>query len=203
MAVLATDNGSLTGNPINDCYGSITQAAGTAIVRVLPPRLGLRTCLGNFRYVTGTTAHIFTPMVVLDTVGVGSTDVAVGATTVTLTRNPTAPDGTIIAAGDYVVMQYADGSWNSFLISGLSGLVITIPATTQLIRANSAVFYFGAPADHASRNWTMPASTTYDFSAGDFRIRGATSAMNNQPILIVVNNITNAGTLHHTAYYFD
>lgn len=199
---MATDSGTSSGNYINDCYGSVTQTAGTAITRVIPPSSGGRACVGNFKYVPAATAHTLSFLVPLSTVAVG-TELASGGTTLTLSSVPTAADGSILASGDYLVTQYEDGSWAAHLASGLSGLVVTIGATTQKILKGAVVYFMGAPADHSTRQITTIASTSYDFIASDFRVRAATSPLPNQPILVHSNNATNAGTLHHLSYYYD
>lgn len=199
---MATDSGTTSGNYLNDCYGTTTQTAGTAITRVIPPRSGAHSCVGNWKYTAAATAHTITMMVTLVETSVAS-EVASGATTVTLATVPTAADGSILASGDYLIMQYEDGSWASFLVSGLSGLVATIPTTSQKILKSTPVYFMGAPADHTTRQFTVPASGTYDFIASDYRIRAATSLQTGQPILVHSNNATNAGTLYHVSYYFD
>lgn len=199
---MATDSGTTAGNYLNDCYGSSTQAFGTPITRVIPPKSTGRACVGNFKYINSTTAHTLTMMVTLAQTTVAS-EAASGATTVTLTTIPTAADGSILAANDYLIMQYEDGSWASFLVSSLSGLVVTVPALAQKILKNSVVYFMGAPGDHTSRQFAMPASTTYDFIASDFRIRAATGALPGQPILVHSNNATATGVLSHLSYYYD
>lgn len=199
---MATDSGTTAGNYLNDCYGTTTQTAGTAITRVIPPKATGRACVGNWKYTAAATAHTITMMVTLAQTTVAS-EAASGATTVTLTTIPTAADGSILAANDFLIMQYEDGSWASFLVSSLSGLVVTVPALAQKILKNSVAYFMGAPGDHASRQFTVPASGTYDFIASDFRIRAATGLLPGQPILVHSNNATNAGTMYHTSYYYD
>lgn len=200
---LSTDTGTTNGGYINDCYGSLTQTAGTAITRVIPPREGARACVGNFKYVPAATAHTITMMVVLAEVTVIS-EAAASQAVVSLSAIPTAADGSILAANDYLILQYEDGSWNAHLVSSLSGTAVTVGTSfSQKIPKSSRAFFMGAPADHTSRQFLTIASTAYDFVASDFRIRAATSALPNQPILVHSNNATNAGNLHHLSYYYD
>lgn len=199
----ATDTGAADGNYINDCYGSVTQTAGTAITRVIPPNSGARACLGNFKYVPAATAHTLTAMVVVQTLSVTS-DAASGQAVVPISSIPTSFDGSILAANDWLVLQYEDGSWAAHLVSSLSGLNVTVSANlTAKVLKDSVAYFMGAPGDHTTRQFTTIASTSYDFIASDFRIRAATSPLPNQPILFHSNNATNAGTLHHMSYYYD
>lgn len=204
MAVFnSTDSGAADGIPLNDAYGTITQAANTVITRVIPPNPDGRSCVGSLQYEAAATAHTLSLMTTIDTV-TASSDAASGQAVLPISRNPVTPDGTLVAANDWFIVQHEDGTWNAYMVSSVSGLNITMTANlTGKVLAGSRVHFMGAPADHSLRQFTMKASTTYKFDAGDFRIRMATGSAKNTPILVHSNNATNAGTLYHTSYYFD
>lgn len=206
MGVMLTTDGGLqnginVGKPLNDCYGYLTQAAGTPIVRVIPPADDLRSCLGSFRYTPGATAHLLTVMVAMSETLVTS-DVAAGATSIPVGGLLSAFDGSAIASGDYIITQLEDGTWVPMLCSA-GGLTLTVPATAQKIKAGTKVFMMGAAADHPNRTFQTTASTVYDFVAGDFRIRAATGSKKASPLLFYSPNNVAAGFSHFVAYYFD
>lgn len=199
----STDSGTPDGIPLNDAYGTLTQSAGTEITRVIPPNPDGRACVGNFRYEAAATAHTLTPMTTLQTLACAS-DALSGQAVIAFDSLPITPDGTLIAASDWIIAQYEDGTWVPHKVSSLSGLNVTVSANlTQKILAGSKIHFMGAPADHSLRQMTMKASTTTDFLAGDFRVRAATGSAKDTPILVHSNNATNAGTLYWLSYYYD
>lgn len=203
--MLSTDgglqNGINVGKPLNDCYGYLTQAAGTPITRVIPPCEDLRSCLGSFRYRPAGTAHLLTVMVSMSDTLVTS-DVLAGATAIPVGGLLSAFDGSAIATGDYIITQYEDGTWVAMLCSA-GGLSLTVPATTAKIKAGTKVFMMGAAADHPNRTFQTVASTVFDFSSGDFRIRAATGSKKASPLLFYSPNNVAAGFSEFVAYYFD
>jgi len=204
--MLATDGGLQNninvGKPLNDCYGYITQAANTPIVRVIPPCDDLRSCLGSFQYKPAATAHLLTCMVAMSESLVTS-EVASGGTVIPVGGALTAFDASAIANGDYVIVQYEDGTWVPLVVSGVSALNLTVPATTQKILKGSKIFMMGVASDHPNRGFQTVASTLYTFNAGDFRIRGATGSKKASPLLMYSPNTTNAGFFDYVAFYFD
>lgn len=202
MPALTTDSGTSAGNYLNDCYGSLTQTAGTEILRVVPPRDGAPGCVGNFRYEAAATAHTLTMMMVTSSTTV-ATDAASGQAVVNMSGTLTDASGGAVAASDFLVLQYESGVWEAHKVSSVSGLAITVTANlTAKIKAGSIAYCMGAPADHAARQFTMKASTTTDFIASDNRVQAARSVEGN-PILVHSNNATNAGTLYWLSYYYD
>lgn len=203
--MLSTDgglqNGINVGKPLNDCYGYLTQAIATPIVRVIPPCDDLRSCVGSFAYKPAGTAHDLTIMVTMNETLVTS-DVAAGATSIPVGATLTAFDGTAIAANDYIIVQYEDGTWVPMVVSA-GTLTLTVPATAQKILKGTKVFLMGVAADHPNRQFRTEASTMFTFTAGDFRIRAATGSKKASPLLFYSGNATAAGVLHYLSYYFD
>lgn len=195
--------GVLTGEFLNDCYGSLTQTAGTVITRTIPPNSGGRACIGWLSYDCSTTAHTLTVMVAMSEVA-ASSEAASGQAVVNLSSIPTAFDGSILAANDFMIVQHEDGSWNEYKVSSLSGLAVTFSSNlTGKVLKSSRIFFMGAPADHTTRRFTMKASTITTLVGGDFRIHFGASTLPNQPLLVHSDNSTAAGTLTGLAYYYD
>lgn len=203
MPLSVTSPGSDT-TPINDCYGSQTATAGTALVRLIPPGLDTaRACVGNFGYDCGSTAHTMTMQVTMFTSS-ASSDAASGQAVINLTSAPTAFDGTIIAANDYISFPYEDGTYGYGKVSSVSGLAITLTANlSKKVLKGSPVWFHGAASDHTDRQFTMKASAVTTFNSGDFRIRAAAAYDKGQPILVYVDNITAAGVWQYLSFYYD
>lgn len=203
------------GEPIDDAICNVTAAAGTIFTACIPPRTGARAQVRNFRYTTGATAHNVTMMVPLSRTTV-AVDAAAGATTVTLASMPAYPDGTTPAANDYVVLQFADGTWTGMIFSAVSGNTLTVAALAQAVNAaapaaniggvvmTGRAYLMGAPGtagDHPRRVFVIPAIGTLpptDIYHGIW----ATSLQNGDPILIHSDNATNAGTLSWCNYSY-
>src|SRR6185436_1707042 len=182
MASLSTDSGTATGSPVNDAYGTKTATADTEFTRVVPPRAGVRARVSGLVYTAGTTAHTLSFLNVLGSTTV-STDAASGQAVVAFTALPTAPDGSLIAASDWVIMQQEDSSWVAAKVSSLSGLNVTMTANlAKKVKAGTTIFFMGAPADHSDRQFTVLASQTLNLVGADTRLGICTAANDGQPI---------------------
>lgn len=206
MPALTTEGGfsaeKNVGKPLNDCYGSLTQTAGTEITRVIPPCDEARSCVGAFAYLPAATAHLLT-MMTAQAESIVATDLAAAGTVLSVGDNPALWDGVVSAASDWVILQYEDLSWNAHKISSVSGKALTISAVGKKVLANTKVFFMGAPADHSARQFQTVASTLFTFPGGEFRQRAATSSKKASPILFHSPNTTNAGSSQYLAFYFD
>ena len=200
---ISTDNGLANGNPINDCYGSLTQTAGTVITRVIPPRSDGRACVGSWSYEAAATAHTLTLMTCQSKTTVAS-DAAASQAVVAFANLPVTYDATLLAANDWCILNHEDGSFGAYMVSSVSGSNVTFSSNlSQKVKAGTVIYFMGAPADHSSRAFTMKASTTTTFIGGDFRVRAAAAPNINEPILVHSNNATNAGTLYYLNFYYD
>lgn len=202
MPILSTSTGSATtGVPVNDAYGSKTETAGTAILRVIPPRAGHRAWVSGFLYRPGATAHTVT---FLTAVAVTTATEAAesGQAVLKLASLNYAPDGSAVANTDYFVVQHSDGTYDAYLYSSASGLSVTMATNLSAdVAAGATVWYMAAPGDHANRQYLTVASA--DFSAtGSEKTRIATARANGEPILVHVDNATNAGNLKWVAYSY-
>jgi len=197
--------------------GSSTEAFGTAIVRVIPPKANGRTVLSLMRYTTAGTAHTLS---VLRCQGTTTTTAASssGGSTITIANVAPAKDlngaslPENLAASDYLVVENTDGSHNAYLISSINTTtkVVTITGTLAKDVASGANVYamyeVARTAGIPSIQITTVASTTEDFpttgSEGDLGI--ASSLNSNEPLLIHSNNATATGVLRYAcAIYSD
>lgn len=184
-----------------DGYGSISNTAGTPNVRVCPPKLGRFTRIHTWLYDNAATAHTVTLMVPLERVLV-STDAESGQAVIRLNKMPIDSTGNLAAASDWIVVKDEQGIFGAYRISSISGLAVTIAVSigtadgsgfTYKVPAGNVVWFFGAPADHAKRQYTMKASvvTSMPPAASGW----ATTPNSHEPILVHDDNGTNAGTI--------
>lgn len=206
MSTLLTEGGivegKVVGNPVNDCYGSLTAAIATEITRIIPPHPTARACVGSWSYLPAGTAHLLTLMVtVAETIA--TSEAAAGQAVVAFGSLPDSYDGGQIAANDWVIMQHEDGTYGAYKVSSISGKNVTMSSNlTKKVLINTKIYFMGAPGDHVNRQFQTVASTQYKFDASDFRVRAATGRTGT-PILFHSPNATAAGTLQHLNYYYD
>lgn len=203
MPALSTTTGGASGGYLNDAYGSITAAGGTAFSRLVPPRADAYARVGSWLYINGATAHTITFMTCQGANKAVATDALSGQAVVTLNGLPVTDDGTLIAANDYITLQYEDGSWDKHIVSSLSGNSVTVTANfTQKVKAGTTCFFHGAPADHSSRQVTVPANGTLQFNGEGDKVVSATGRAAGEPLIVHSSNATNAGTMHWLSYHF-
>jgi len=199
----STVDGSFRGDaaPVNDAYGSLTQTAGTAIVRVVPPRSGLRARVSALTYTAGTTAHTVYVMPAVDE-GTVTSDAAAAQAVVAVNKTFANFDGSVAAASDYLTTQDEDGTWNSHVVSSVSGLNITVSANfAKKVVKGTKIFFHGASSDHTDRGFLVDASTTASFGGNEWAGCG-TAYKNGQTILVYSANGTAAGNLKTLSYVF-
>jgi hypothetical protein len=217
MGVLLAGNtmvgaaGGLDYQPINDCFGAVTEAADTPICVVIPPASGLRACAGTWNYDNGATAHVLTWMTCL---GISEVATEVEGSAATLrVRDTTMPGANRkVAANDYVIAQNGvTGEWEAHLVSAVAAdnrtLTIGAIGANDSSPADRPVYFMGAPGasgDHSRRIWNIAGNEDYKFEwAGDFRLRSCSGSQKGTPIMAHVNNITAAGTFRHVQYFYD
>lgn len=178
------------GEFINDGQGTSTDTAGTAFTRVVPPSKGVRASLTDAVYLAGTTAHTLTGMNAFQEV-LAPAATAIGATAIILNDLPESTDAWFPASGDYLCIEHADGSYGAYLVSGApTGFSVPIGALAKNVNADARVFFMGAPADHAIRQYYCPASTL--FSIPTVVVVGTA---NDQPVMAHSDNATAQGRL--------
>jgi hypothetical protein len=197
-------------------YGKVTQTAGTAIVRMVEPWQNGWTRLTMVRYTCGTTAHTLTlmrPFNVVTFTALGASGQAV----VNISADPghyslagtIATADNLIAGGDYVVYEVADGSYVVDTVASVSTLAITM--TTNLPTSGVAIggrfWWFGLAADTNPNN--NQANPIYNAVASSVltlgRSDGLCSIPDNrllnvgkgkyQPLILYDANATAAGTI--------
>lgn len=119
-----------------------------------------------------------------------------------------------IASGDYIMYQLVDGTWvldtaaGSFSSGALTVTTGTPNITGGGIAANSPLFFFGATGDtNPASNQkhfavATKASTTKEDLVPDQLIGFARSLHPGDPLVIVSNNATAAGTLDAVSAYY-
>ncbi len=209
-------------------YGRLTQNAGTAIVRLVEPRVGAFTHVSKVWYEAAATAHYMAVMRPLNRTTVASAASASQAV-INITADPgdysTAKSGgtvrtsdNAIAANDYCVYQAADGTYVMDTVASVATLAITMTTNvpTGGVSAGAPFWFFGIHSDTnpndatAHAKFTLPASTTTYLESDSAGIgfigtfSGILPAMTgtNEPVVLYIDNATNAGTLHcATAIY--
>jgi hypothetical protein len=175
-------------------YGAKTAAAGTAITRLFQPKRGFFTLLKKFLYTPGATSHTATVMKSLGRTTITAA-AAAGATTVTLAANP-GPSGNALATGDTVVIRLADGTFHisTITLASLTATLGTALPATSGANLGADVWMLGVVADHAADNqWALATGgqrTIDDTMSGVAQSNGM-----DEPLLLSIDNITNAGTL--------
>lgn len=185
--------------------GALTQAAGTAIRRVIPGLVAAIARISKLVYTNGATLHTVTiarPIGSTRTSGAGASGQAV----INLVADP-GPSGNALAANDLLVIQEADGVQRLYIVSAVSSLAITLTANLVAgVAANAWVWNFGILGDtdprigEAHQTLSLPASGTTTYSDDMGGVIGG--HRKNEPLLVSVNNITNAGTLNQLSWFY-
>lgn len=209
-------------------WGSKTAAAGTAYTLPVEPMSGMWALLNLVSFTAGATAHTLTIMRPMSSQLVsGQTQycscyltaaAAGGQAVINLNEDPgiytsyeyngssaprTANNG--ITAGDWLMFRYPDGTWGVDTVLSVSTLAITLSNNlgTGGLAATAPVWFFGVPADtnpndaQAHPSFALAASVTTVFGASGSLVMGGFRA--NNPMLLHVNNATNASTLNFAA----
>lgn len=119
-------------------FGKKTATFGTVIQQVVPAWERAYTRITGFKYsTTAATAHVGTVRMSIGTTTL-SVASAVGATTLTLTAQPT--PARVIAANDFIVVEARDTNiptgagyrtYDLIKVTSVAGLVLTVPATAH------------------------------------------------------------------------
>lgn len=185
-------------------FGYLTQTAGTAIVRSVYPRKNRaggrnpKTRIGKVMYLAGATAHTLTVMRPLGTTTL-SAAAAASQAVINITADAQAPSAAgALAANDYVILELADGTYQTGIVSSVSTLAVTLTANlTAAAAAGAKVWMFGVAGDHTDTyDLTNGATTTLDSSLPGRKGLGFVSSRNAyEPIILSINNATNQGFL--------
>ena len=212
-------------------FGKKTAAAGTAYTQFIEPygNPSCMTLLEFLQFTVGTTAHTLTILRPLSaqTLPGGSgarcscyltAAAAASQAVIAINQDPgvytaysfmnsgvprTANNA--IAANDYVMFQYPDGTWAVDTVASVSSLNITLTnnLATGGLAAGAPVWFFGITTDVNPYNaiahpqYTLTASSTVNIGSENFPFMGTLGLA--EPLLLYVNNATAASTLERAS----
>lgn len=170
--------------------GRATQTAGTVISVLLPPKKKAFTRVTTFKYTCGATAHTVTAMQSLGMARL-SAAAASGQAVIKLAEQPVA-SGNNVAANDFLVVEFPDGTFALVKVSSVSGLTITLTANLAAALAKgSRVWMLGVVGDgHPQHLMTVSVVNTFQ----DTLIGVAQSKNPDEPLVLQSDNATNAGS---------
>lgn len=191
-----------------------TETADTPIIDFAPPVANRKARLTSLIYTPAGTAHDLTLMRCI--AEVQTTAAAAAAATSLVLNSASFPSNTgagtqDLASGDYVIVEYSDGTFGMHLVSNLSTLTITINAipSGKAVNSGASVWIMGAAADtlfHMTLKTIASTRMTYqDFSSGviesGFTVGSGIFERDGvgDPIAFLSANGTAAGTLNFGA----
>ena len=193
--------------------GTKTANAGTAFYAAIPPKSGAYTKIHRLVYTTGTTAHTLS---ILKAQGKTTTSAAAAAsdTALTLTSINPAVDASgaslseNLAASDFIVVQHSDGTWGAYLISAINTTtkVVTINALAKAVASGAVVYAMHELARTTGKDSiqiTTTASSTQTFETYAPEGGIASSAGENEPLIVHSNNATAAGSVVHLSAIYS
>lgn len=202
MPIMAKTSRAIEAQPVNDSYGSLAGTNDVEMVRVIPPRSGLRARIAGFQYLPGATAHTITVMPALAAAVVAS-EAAAAQAVLSVTNIPTSPfNSGLLAAADWLCVMDENGSWGGYKIASISGNDITVVVSvgeagasgfSEKIPKDGTVYFHFASGDHPNRQFLTVASTLFTINGENSA--GGSALGDNEPILIHSPNTTNAGNL--------
>lgn len=188
--------------------GYHTESAGTAIVEVIPAYQDMIPRIEQMAYTSAATAHTIYIMRAcgVTTATQGSLS---GATTVTLAKTDpgkatTGADETL-AASDYLVWVDENGVFKADTVSSVSGSVVTLSTalgSDVVVGAKFWAFMELGRATHFQLKPAVSTTTRYEninVQAGIPDQQGVnfTRTGSGEPLLVVVNNATAAGSIDY------
>lgn len=188
--------------------GYQTQSAGTVIKEVIPGYNGMIPRIEELSYTCAATAHT---IYIMKACGQTTTvqGSLTGATTIVLAKTDPGKATTgadeLLASADYLVWFDERGVYKSDTVSSVSGSTVTLSnalATDVLAGATVWAFMEVGRATHIQLK--PPASTTTVYS--NLKVQAGipiqtgvnfSRSGSNEPLLIVVDNATNAGSINY------
>lgn len=190
--------------------GRQTASAGTEITTIAPAVDGRIPILRGLSYTAGSTAH---NAYVMSCRGVTTVAefAAAGDTTIELAKadpgRTTAGEFETLAANDWIAYETRYGDIEIREVSSISGSIVTIAATTRMVDIGARVWAFYQVGGLNSVQVPLAASTQVDFDnlmiqGGVNRQQGKEHVVTgvNMPLLVVVDNATNAGVLNYASF---
>lgn len=191
-------------------HGSKTESAGTAILVVVPPVEGKIARLTKFVYEAAATEHTLT---VMRPIGQMKTTSPVLAAGNAIPVSSVDPGKTVLAvnedlaSADYIVVENVNGDFDAYVLTSVTGAIMTITGTTDFDIANNAdvfAMYEVGRATHVQ----IPLNASVETDLNNIAIQGGFSPEQggqtsrsgiSDPLLIFVDNITNAGQIQYLA----
>lgn len=201
-------------------FTKATATAGTKISQLIAPNSGAKVRVTNLQYKASTTAHTLTAMRCLGNGTVQTATVASGTTITVDTAScaAAAMTGDVLSAGDFIVYQYTDGTYELNTVgSVVAGTgVITLGTALQAVKtiaAGTTVWYMGVAGDTGHIQLPADASTlmTYQDPIAGVAVGGVSRDFSNvnysrsgygDPMIIQSDNATAAGTLYSLSGYW-
>jgi len=190
--------------------GRQTASAGTEITTIAPAVAGHIPVLRGLSYTAGATEH---NAYVMSCRGVTTVAefAAAGDTTIELAKadpgTTTAGEFETLAASDWIAYETRYGDIEIREVSSISGSVVTVAATTRMVDIGARVWAFYELGGLNSVQIPLKASTQVDFDnlmiqGGVHRQQGKEHSKTgvNMPLLVAVDNATNAGVLNYTSF---
>lgn len=187
--------------------GKLTAAANTAIRRLLPPAPNGRTRLTKIVYTNGVTAHLLTVCRALGRTSF-TADGAAGQAVVSLLVQP-GVTGNLLAANDLVAIREIDGVTRLYIVQAVpstypGNVTLTTTLTAGVSQSASTFWNFGILTDvdpitgvaHPTFDLAASVTTTYLEDTNGV----VASHVPDSPLLLSVDNITNAGTVAQTGW---
>jgi hypothetical protein len=166
--------------------GYKTEAAGTAIFKLVDPVEGFRTVIKRVTVLTGATAHALVVMRPFKKV-VTTAEAAAAQKVIAISEDPGS-----IAANDYCVVRLKDGTYQLNKVASVNTLEITFTDNwTAIVEEGAPVWFMGAVGDaHASYVLAANTENNFESEGGQFIGNGAGS-----PMVLYIANATNASII--------
>lgn len=193
----------------SNVLGPITEPAGTPINRVIPPLPSATARVSKVVYTPGATSHTLTCLRALGRTRLAD-NASSGQPSITLHADP-GPSGNGIAANDWLVIRNDNGSVFVAKVSSVSSLDITLTANlvSAISAIGSSVWFYGIASDTDPRG-ANASHPQYSLATGAQRTLSETwpdcvvgAWLANEPILLQVDNATNAGTLDRVHFHYE
>jgi len=187
--------------------GKQSATFGTQIVCAIPPGAKSKyTRLSRIEYLAGTAAHTVTVLSAYSSTTTTAT-AASGQANVVLAADPSIGTAgtTPLAANIFLSFLKPDGSiWADF-ISSWNAATLTATMTNNFptggIASGATVWYHGQVTDQSQNQFTAYASAAL---VEQDSVNGLVSSLiPGAPLLIVSNNVTNAGTFEHLSAFYS
>lgn len=197
--------------------GTKTAALNVGFIGLIPPHSGAYTKINRLVYTTAGTPHTLN---IMKSQGKTTTTAASSASGTTLTLASISIANKVngeslsenLAANDWLVVQHTDGTWGAYMVTSVSGLVVTLSTSAPAVAlakdvASGAVVYGMYETSRATGKdavvITTTASSTQTFETYAPEVGIAQSNGTNEPLLFHSSNVTAAGSLVYVSAVYS